>query len=215
MRDTIVSWPRIHRARLIIIPRFTRAARRHFPRPLRSVHQPGRADGHAVARAGSLRSGPRCGTGGATLAPSSWRPTRPGCVSRDPTPSTGSSAAPRPWRTGPCRPAVRSWCATRCQGSTLNAGRPDPSHAFCVGPDDLASVSSLMRSFSPSVRRAPAPVSANVRRKRPLIARQGAHRCASLQLGAMSAPLRRGLRKPPSRPTKIRPATSTKHYQIV
>ena len=43
--------------------------------------------------------------------------------------------------------------------------RPDPSHAFCVGPDDLASVSPIVRSVSRNVRPSPSPVSANVRRK--------------------------------------------------
>ncbi len=43
-----------------------------------------------------------------------------------------------------------------------------------------------MRSFSNSLRRTPAPVSTNVRRKLPLIARRGVHHCASLQLDCAS-----------------------------
>ena len=53
-----------------------------------------------------------------------------------------------------------SW--TRCAPPGC---RPDPSHAFCVGPDDLASVSPIVRSVSRNVRPSPSPVSANVRRK--------------------------------------------------
>ena len=49
--------------------------------------------------------------------------------------------------------------------------RPDPSHIARVDPDDLASVSPIVRPVSRNVRRYAAPVSANVRRKRPLIAR--------------------------------------------
>ncbi len=45
------------------------------------------------------------------------------------------------------------------------------SHSSCVEPADLASVSTIVRSFSNSVRRTPSPVSANVRQKVALIAR--------------------------------------------
>jgi len=43
-----------------------------------------------------------------------------------------------------------------------------------------------VRPFSKSLRRAPPPVSINVRRKPPLIARRGNHHCALLQLGVYS-----------------------------
>src|SRR3954454_5698609 len=57
-----------------------------------------------------------------------------------------------------------------------------PSHTFCVGMLDLASVSTSVRSISNSVRRTPPPVSANLRRKPPLIARRAGHHCAPLHL---------------------------------
>jgi hypothetical protein len=47
-----------------------------------------------------------------------------------------------------------------------------PSHTFCVGTLDLASVSMTVRSISNSVRRTHSPVSTNVRQKTPLIARR-------------------------------------------
>ena len=65
--------------------------------------------------------------------------------------------------------------------SFWNQGSP-PSHAFCVGPDDLASVSPIMRPVSRSVRRSLPPVSANVRRKQPLIVRRPHFDCAPLYL---------------------------------
>ena len=58
--------------------------------------------------------------------------------------------------------------------------RPDPSHIARVDPDDLASVSPIVRPVSRNVRRCVAPVSANVRRKRPLIARRYRYGPASL-----------------------------------
>ena len=69
-------------------------------------------------------------------------------------------------------------------GRVPPACRPDPSHTVCVGSDDLASVSPIMRSVSRRVRRSRPPVSANVRRKQPLIARPADYHCASLQLCA-------------------------------
>jgi hypothetical protein len=47
-----------------------------------------------------------------------------------------------------------------------------PSHAFCVEPLDLASVSPSLRSVSNSVRRTHPSVSPHLRRKRPSIARR-------------------------------------------
>jgi hypothetical protein len=66
--------------------------------------------------------------------------------------------------------------------------RPDPSHIARVDPDDLASVSPIVRPVSRNVRRCAAPVSANVRRKRPLIARPPQFDCAPLQLGRYRHP---------------------------
>jgi hypothetical protein len=57
-----------------------------------------------------------------------------------------------------------------------------PSHTFCVGTLDLASVSPIVRSISNSVRRTHPTVSANLRRKPPLIARRAGHHCAPLHL---------------------------------
>ena len=57
-----------------------------------------------------------------------------------------------------------------------------PSHTFCVGMLDLASVSTSVRSISNSVRRTHPTVSANLRRKPPLIARRAVHHCAPLHL---------------------------------
>jgi hypothetical protein len=64
--------------------------------------------------------------------------------------------------------------------------RRSPSQPSCVEPPDLASVSSIMRSFSKSVRRTHAPVSANLRQKVPLIARRAVHHCASLQITCLT-----------------------------
>ena len=61
------------------------------------------------------------------------------------------------------------------------APRPQ-SHAFCVGTFDLASVSKSVRSVSKNVRQTPPPVSANLRRELPLIARRASYDCAPLQL---------------------------------
>jgi hypothetical protein len=61
------------------------------------------------------------------------------------------------------------------------APRPS-SHAFCVGTLDLASVSNNVRSVSDSVRRTGASVSANLRRKPPLIARRAGYDCAPLHV---------------------------------
>jgi hypothetical protein len=63
-----------------------------------------------------------------------------------------------------------------------DAPRCHPSHAFCVGTLDLASVSPIVRSVSNSVRRDHPTVSANLHRKPPLIARRTVHHCAPLQL---------------------------------
>ena len=57
-----------------------------------------------------------------------------------------------------------------------------PSHTFCVGMLDLASVSTSVRSISNSVRRTHPTVSANLRRKLPLIARRAVHHCAPLHV---------------------------------
>jgi hypothetical protein len=53
----------------------------------------------------------------------------------------------------------------------------------CAATLDLASVSTTVRSVSNNVRRTPSPVSANVRRKVPFIARRAVHHCAPLHLG--------------------------------
>ena len=65
--------------------------------------------------------------------------------------------------------------------------RHTASHPSCVEPPDLASVSPIMRSFSKSVRPKPAPVSANLRQKLPLIARQALHHCAPLHIAVNHA----------------------------
>ena len=57
-----------------------------------------------------------------------------------------------------------------------------PSHTFCVGTRDLASISPTVRSVSNNVRRTPPSVSANLRRKPPLIARPPHFDCAPLHL---------------------------------
>jgi hypothetical protein len=80
--------------------------------------------------------------------------------------------------------------ATARKPSVFRAHRPAtqltprrlPSHTFCVGMLDLASVSPIVRSISNSVRRTDSPVSTNVRQKTPLIARQAVYDCAPLQL---------------------------------
>jgi hypothetical protein len=58
------------------------------------------------------------------------------------------------------------------------------SHAFCVGTFDLASVSTSVRPVSDNVRRTTPIVSANLRRKPPLIARRAVYVCAPLQIPA-------------------------------
>jgi hypothetical protein len=87
------------------------------------------------------------------------------------------------------RPARRSRQETARFPRASPANRADPrllpSHTFCVGMLDLASVSTSVRSISNSVRRTPPPVSANLRRKPPLIARRAGHHCAPLQLSAL------------------------------
>ena len=60
-----------------------------------------------------------------------------------------------------------------------------PSHPFCVGTLDLASVSNILRSVSDSVRRTTASVSANLRRKLALIARRAVYDCAPLHIGRL------------------------------
>ena len=64
----------------------------------------------------------------------------------------------------------------------LRQGR-HPSQIACVEILDLASVSLNLRSFSNSARRMPPIVSANLRRKPPLIARRAVYDCAPLHLG--------------------------------
>ncbi len=56
------------------------------------------------------------------------------------------------------------------------------SHVFCVGTIDCAFVSKSVRSFSNNVRRRHPIVSANLRRKVPLIARRAGYHCAPLEL---------------------------------
>ncbi len=87
-----------------------------------------------------------------------------------------------------------------------------PSHELCAGLHDLASVSTTVRPFSNSLRRAPAPVSTNVRQKLPLIARRGVHHCAPLHLG-QAAPQR--LRRPRLAPRAAarRQASGRKAYK--
>jgi len=63
-----------------------------------------------------------------------------------------------------------------------------PSHPFCVGTLDLASVSNILRSVSDSVRRTTASVSANLRRKLALIARRAVYDCAPLHLSGLKSP---------------------------
>ena len=93
-----------------------------------------------------------------------------------------TSSTPSPARFGACSegnsmPLGPSSFWTRCAPPGC---RPDPSHAFCASPDDLASVSPIMRPVSRNVRRSPSPVSTNVRRKQPLIARRPHFDCAPL-----------------------------------
>jgi hypothetical protein len=82
------------------------------------------------------------------------------------------------------RPARRSRQETARFPRASPANRADPrllpSHTFCVGMLDLASVSTSVRSISNSVRRTHPTVSANLRRKPPLIARRAGHHCAPL-----------------------------------
>jgi len=65
----------------------------------------------------------------------------------------------------------------------------------CRQPADLirlthfAPARMISRPFSPSVRRTPPPVSDNVRRKRPLIARRADHHCALLYLRFVASAL--------------------------
>src|SRR5271154_7203475 len=80
--------------------------------------------------------------------------------------------------------------ATARKPPVFQANRPafptpaprSPSHAFCLGTLDLASVSPSVRSISNSVRRTHPPVSANLRRKPPLIARRAVYDCAPLHV---------------------------------
>src|SRR4051794_31040546 len=65
---------------------------------------------------------------------------------------------------------------------TTNRRSVAPSQLMCVEPDDLASVSTTVRSVSNSVRLWSPIFSRIVRRKRPLIARRTVHHCASLHL---------------------------------
>ena len=92
---------------------------------------------------------------------------------------TGSrSAVSRP------APETRSEITARLtpgSASFWNQGS-SPSHPFCVSRDDLASVSPIVRPISRSVRWSSPSVSANVRRKQPLIARQPHFDCAPLYI---------------------------------
>ena len=56
-----------------------------------------------------------------------------------------------------------------------------------------ASVSLAVRPFPNSLRRTSAPVSINVPRKPPLIARRGTHHCAPLHLPSFSEPTSRSM----------------------
>jgi hypothetical protein len=89
------------------------------------------------------------------------------------------------------RPAGRDRQETarfpRASSSNPAAPRRLPSHTFCVGTLDLASVSMTVRSISNSVRRNHSPVSTNVRQKTPLIARRPHFDCAPLQVEVTSA----------------------------
>jgi hypothetical protein len=76
----------------------------------------------------------------------------------------------------------------RGSASSSAVPRRHPSHAFCVEPLDLASVSPSLRSVSNSVRQTHPSVSANLPRKRPSIARRAVHHCAPLHIGAQSLP---------------------------
>jgi toxin HigB-1 len=71
---------------------------------------------------------------------------------------------------------------SRASSTSRADPRRFPSHTFCVGTFDLASVSPSVRSVSNSVRRTHPPVSANLRRKPPLIARRVAYDCAPLHV---------------------------------
>jgi hypothetical protein len=78
------------------------------------------------------------------------------------------------------------------RASASNPAAPPPrlpSHTFCVGTLDLASVSMTVRSISNSVRRTHSPVSTNVRQKTPLIARRPHFDCAPLQITAVGQEL--------------------------
>ena len=66
-------------------------------------------------------------------------------------------------------PAARKTAIASQKGGN---GQPAASHAFCVGMLDLAFVSTTVRSVLNSGRRTHPPVSANLRRKPPLIARR-------------------------------------------
>src|SRR4051794_16142632 len=65
---------------------------------------------------------------------------------------------------------------------------------------DLASVSTSVRSISNSVRRTYPTVSANLRRKPPLIARRAVHHCAPLQVSIFPACLAAAARVPGKQP---------------
>ena len=83
-------------------------------------------------------------------------------------------------------PALRGHQETaRFPGGPPSAPAAAPrslSRAFCVGTIGLASVSPIVRSVSSSVRRRHPIVSANLRRKVPLIARRAGYDCAPLHL---------------------------------
>src|SRR3954463_16167846 len=93
----------------------------------------------------------------------------------------GFSGGPWGRSAGPAQPPGNRPFSARLPGQPR---RSLPSHTFCVGMLDLASVSTSVRSISNSVRRTHPTVSANLRRKPPLIARRAGHHCAPLHLSA-------------------------------
>ena len=91
------------------------------------------------------------------------------------------------FRARPPPPGIRKSPVSARNRSPRRSIRPRsaPSQRSCVEPLDLASVSAIVRSVSNNVRRTAAPVSINVRRKPPLIARRAVHHCAPLQVGIL------------------------------
>jgi len=110
------------------------------------------------------------------------------CATLPRTPATGSvqqrDSTPNQPKSAVCSAVI--WTRGARRNSWMRCAPPDcrrESHASCVELPDLASVSTIVRSVSHSVRRTTASVSANVRRKSVLIARRAVHHCASPQLG--------------------------------